>query len=176
MDNQALKKYSPLGLLALAIVAGVAAVSTHTPPSKDAGFDVIGYFYCESDEASNLEFALIREGNSFGYLFYQERDQDIIDKGEPTDLTYFSQMPIKNPVITRSHYEWEFNGNYKLRRDNGRLTKQHSRGPNLPGCKGIECFQRYTDYFSWECRYGEEGEKWFWDTTLYDYEKRHSKF
>ena len=66
-----LKKYSPLGLLALAIVAGVVAVTQHQDDllqhqeNEDAGYDVITYLNCEDEDMLLMEMVII----SFHYRF-----------------------------------------------------------------------------------------------------------
>lgn len=180
MMKEKLKKYSPLGLLALAIVAGVVAVSTHAPPKKDveafevgydAGFDVIGYFSC--GENLRFKFALAREGDAFSVFYYKAEDGAIIAKGKPTDFTYLSRSTvIKNPRITPLQYKW--NGDTRsvvLDRTNGKVTvSSPGHKANLPGCKGDDCLALEPFSSEYQCKYGEEGKEQFWRDTLSDYE------
>ena len=175
--KEKLKKYSALGLLALAIVAGVVAVSTHAPPKKDveafevgydAGFDVIGYFSC-SNEIMRWHLALAREGDTFSVFSYKAEDAAIIAKGRPTNFTYLSRFSdIKNPRITPLQYKW--NG-VVLDRTNGKVTVSYpGHKANLPGCKGDDCHALEPFSDEYECKYGEEGKEQFWRDTLSDYE------
>ncbi len=179
--REKLKKYSPLGLLALAVLAGVVAVSTHAPPKKDveafevgydAGFDVIGYFSCSKN--LRFKFALAREGDTFSVFYYKAEDDAIIAKGKPTDFTYLSRSSrIKNPRITPLQYKW--NGaasrSVVLDRTNGKVTvSSPGHKANLPGCKGDDCLALEPFSDEYECKYGEEGKEQFWRDTLSDYE------
>jgi hypothetical protein len=182
MMKEKLKKYSPLSLLALAIVAGVVAVSTHAPPKKDveafevgydAGFDVIGYFSC-SNEIMRWYLALAREGDTFSVFSYMAEDDALIAKGKPTDFTYLSRFSdIKNPRITPLQYKW--NGaasrSFVLDRTNGKMTVSYpGHKANLPGCKGDDCLALEPFSSEYQCKYGEEGKEQFWRDTTSDYE------
>lgn len=176
-----LKKYSPLGLLALAIVAGVVAVSTHAPAKKDveafevgydAGFDVIGYFACNRYRDIKINFALAREGDTFSVFYYAAEDGAIIAKGKPTDFTYLTRSSvIKNPRITPLQYKW--NGDTRsivLDRTNGKVTvSSPGHKANLPGCKGDDCLALEPFSDEYQCKYGKVGEVNFWNNAYLDY-------
>lgn len=171
MDNQALKKYSPLGLLALAIVAGVVAVSTHTPPNEDAGYDVIGYFYCENKDY-NFEpaaFVLVNEGSAFKILGYDFFPRDI-EKGKPTDLSFFVTVKTESEEVSTESYSWTAltkSGEQRLdvlNRANGKLT-QTVKSKNAVGMSVL-----------WDCKFGEEGKELVWETVVDLYSRKSPKF
>lgn len=151
MDNQALKKYSPLGLLALAIVAALVAVSRHNK-SLDGDFDVIGYFACIHDEGlkPDLKFVLVREGSSYKKLVYYGN----ISKGKPTDLSVFSEYPLA--YAQEAEEEFHF-GTY-------------------PGI-GFEGFtlNRIGAWLvtnkpeTYRCKYGAEGKRLVWQSVMKSY-------
>ena len=132
--KEKLKKYSPLGLLALAIVAGVVAVSTLAPPKKDAGYDVIGYFACSSSmPGQTLNFVLVASPQlpkqSFVVLSYSGDTHSLVWAGEPEDLSYFSAHNIFDVRVTETRFLWKrwwgFGKSYNelsLNRSNGNLN------------------------------------------------------
>lgn len=172
-----LGEQSPLGLLALAIVAGVAAVSTHTPPNKDAGYDVIGYFYCERNKHTNLGMALVEKGSSFGVLAYDGDEPSVLEKGKPIDLSYLIPIGSEEKIGAKS-YSWQESGyTVTLDRSNGTLIKNYPGvKANLPGCKGFGCLESVPFTLRYNCKFGEEGKKLFWEATVKDYERKLPKF
>ena len=183
--KEKLKKYSPLGLLALVIVAGVVGIvaKSVSDDAKDAGFDVIGYFYCEPGKRSDQNFVLIAEEDTFQVLRYDSSNDEVVARGKPTDLRYFTRHTISNFEASYSSFEWkEDNDAYKLYRSNGRLVR------TTPGLDLSE----FPDYFSrggykaigidtptsWrhDCKFGDEGKKLIWKLAIEEYEYVKPKF
>ena len=148
MENQAIKKYSPLVLLVLAIVAGFVAVSHHNK-SLDGDFDVIGYFVCIHDEGlkPDLKFVLVREGSSYKKLVYYGS----ISKGEPTDLSFFSEYPLA--YAHESEDEFHF-GKYP--------------GIGFVGftLNRIGAWLVTNKPESYRCKYGAEGKRLVWQSVM----------
>ena len=182
MTREKLEKFIPLGLLALAIVAGVVGIVARSVSDdlKDAGFDVIGYFACESEHSRSIEMVLINEGDTFQALMYLEHDDQIIQKGKPTDLSFLSRRRIENQEVDLDRYRWvdkNYGTTYNLDRGNGVFrSKTPRQEANLPGCSGSGCLGQLPTYGKWDCKYGKEGKKLFWEATVNDYERHAPKF
>jgi hypothetical protein len=182
MMREKLEKYSPLGLLALAIVAGVVAVLAHNPPNKDddrfgaeydAGFDVISYFHCSltNNIDYKYDFVLVREQQGYSVLDYDYPEKNLfVAAGKPEDLSYFRKAKISEAVESPSQFIWyevygeEGGGSYFLKRSNGNLTGSFS-------IKGIK---PYTH--NYKCKFGEEAKKLVWKRALTKYERHVPKF
>ena len=197
MNKNSLEKYSPLGLLALAIVAGVVAVSTHTPPNKyyevfgeeyDAGYDVISYFYCSAFDSRDeyslfnrsgikpVEFVLVKEGSAFKLLSYSASPRQI-EKGKPIDLSYLTPVGSEEKIGAKS-YSWQKGGStFTLDRANGNMVSfRPGKEANQPGCSGFDCLPMDSSLENHSCKFGEEGKKLFWEATVREYEAKKPKF
>ena len=169
MIKAKLKKYSHLGLLALAIVAGVVAVA-QKQPDQDAGYDVIGYFYCSDKYYDELpkEFVLVRSKQGFAQLVYGGMTRSW---GKPKDLSYFRTRSISNAKETPRKFSFSVMSDvYSLDRETGTLYQgvfafDKTGQPKSPSA---------NHYF--ECKFGEEGKRLVWGSALKTYEERKQKF
>jgi hypothetical protein len=192
MENQALKKYSPLGLLALAIVAGVVAFIQHQE-NEDAGYDVITYLHCKDESLTggykallSEEMVIIREDDGFEVLKYDF----ILGRGEPKDLSYFSRVPTRKFRESPLRFDWEQTVPPGLvvqqgqtmavilwRRTGSMRRIYNGRKANTPGCGGYDgCLaaERYAkDY---RCKFGEEAKKLVWANAVANYKSSAPKF
>lgn len=168
MESQALKKYSPLGLLALAIVALSGSAF-----AKDAGYDVISYLYCESEDAFSQDFVLVKDGGGFQVLRYEPDNSVIIQRGKPTSLKFFTRQKIENAEATTTRYSWkEKDKTFVLKRGDGKLRVSQ---PVRQEKYGTTEFTVGGD-FSFDCDFGEDGKRMVWGAVDYLYEKNKPKF
>lgn len=175
MENQALKKYSPLVLLALAIVAGVVGIvaKSVSDDAKDAGFDVIGYFYCENRKVLGSSFVLIAEDDTFEVLEYRGYDEEVISRGKPTDLRLFTRQTIHDDEISYSSFNWKDYSGVAYSLDRSLLTLVKTT-PGIETPEGEILRRRYSARFN--CKFGEEGKKLVWKDALEEYELLKRKF
>lgn len=187
MEDKGLKKYSPLGLLALAIIAGVAGVTAKiaSDDAKDAGFEVIGYFSCGTEKYRGYQLVLTAEGDAFQVLYYPFTDNEVIARGKPNDLSYFIPRALSNAEISYYRYKWkEGDETYSLNRSTGELQRtipgmdlsEFSEGErnHIAGYIAIGIDTPTT--FDYDCKFGEEGKKLVWKAALEAYEHIKPKF
>ena len=121
---------------------------------------------------------LISEGNTFEVLTYRGSDEQIIQKGKPTDLSFLSRERLKNREVTAASYKWNDGvSNDTLNRADGTLIVNYPGAEaNLPGCKGGDCLEFMPNMAFYNCKFGEKGKKLFWEATVRDYERKVPKF
>lgn len=187
--KEKITKYSPLGLLALAIVAGVVAVTQHQE-HEDAGYDVVTYLNCEDEDNLIMEMVIIREDDGFEVLEYDFKDAAILGRGEPKDLSYFSRVPTRKFTESPLKFEWEqtippnavvHQGQpieMILRRDSGVMYRIYGgRKANTPGCGGfLGCNVVEWNSRKYQCSFGEEAKKLVWANTVANYKRKAPKF
>lgn len=187
--REKLKKYSPLGLLALAIVAGVVALIQHQE-NEDAGYDVITYLNCHDEDMLLMEMVIIREGDGFEVLEYDFKDAAILGRGEPKDLSYFSRVPIRKFTESPLKFEWEQTippnivvqqgqtMEMILRRDSGLMYRIYGgRKANTSGCGGfLGCNAVERNSRKYQCSFGEEAKKLVWANAVANYKSSAPKF
>ena len=188
--REKLKKYSPLGLLALAVLAGVVAFIQHQE-NEDAGYDVVTYLNCEEVKENLItEMVIIREGDGFEVLEYDPKDAAILGRGEPKDLSYFSRVPIRKFTESPLKFKWEETippnavvqqgqiMEMVLNRTNGILWRTYGgRKANTSGCGGfLGCRAVEQNTRNYLCSFGEEAKKLVWVNTVADYKRKAPKF
>ena len=191
MAREKLEKFAPLSLLALVIVAiaiGLIAKRA-SDDAADAGFNVISYFSC-----GFKNFVLIAEEDTFQVLRYHGSQDEVIARGKPTDLTYFTRAKISNAEASYSSFTWEIDNpdaftvkeTYSLDRSSGTLSFTGAIPDfdfsETPGSRTFD-FSKPPDkripesnsklYF---CKFGEEGKRLVWEATLKKYENLKPKF
>ena len=197
--------YVALSLLLIALIAvliGVIALTRHKA-GVDAGFDVITYLSCPNEDLGySEEIVIVREGDGLAILMYDYIADNIIQRGEPTDLSYFSRVPIGNSEELPFNLKWEelvapFNtmadwmsdtlippakfaerGSRSLNRDlnrgDGYLTSiTVERGSNTPHCFSDGQCSTPTEK---RCEYGEKAKAVVWENALNNYEDGAPKF
>lgn len=186
MNKDSLKKYSPLGLLALVIVAGLMAVLHHNK-NLDGDFEVIGYFSCGTEKSRGPQLVLIADGDTFQVLYYRSSDEEIIARGKPTDLSYFTPQTVSNSKISYYHFKWkEYDQTHSLDRSNGGLVRTVP-GVDLSKFSKSKSGRDHTSTlkaigmdtptsFGYDCKFGKEGKKLVWKAALEDYEYLKQKF
>lgn len=203
MNKNSLEKYGPLGLLALAIVAGVVAVTQHQDDllqhqeNEDAGYDVITYLHCKDENLTGGYKALlteamviIREDDGFEVLEYDFKDAAILGRGEPKDLSYFSRVPTRKFTESPLRFDWEQTvppnivvqqGQTMaviLSRRTGSMRRIYDgRKANTPGCGGYQgCLAEEPYAKEYRCEFGEEAKKLVWANAVANYKSRAPKF
>ena len=99
--------YVALSLLLIAVLVGVITLTRHKA-GIDAGFDAITYLSCPDEVLGHHEeIVIVREGDGLAVLKYDYMYDNIIQRGEPTDLSYFSRVPIGNSEELPFNLKWE---------------------------------------------------------------------
>lgn len=159
----------------LVVVVVVWLIVFLTDSQKQKNHNVIGYFHClETRYKIPYSFVLKKlDDNEFSVLRYIPLPENIQANGKPNQLYDLSEIETYDREEKVDEFVWKknFGGGayklYKLKRKNGEL-KMYDNSREGEG--------KYNIVTSFNCKYGEEGKRLFWEHSQKTYDKEKPKF